>query len=468
MKQAIIYILSFLGIISQMSCDDQLNALPTQSKVVGNVIVDQKSAEVALNGVYYCFAQGGDDRDTPSILWGYNQEITPAYLSGYITRTYGGSLDENAEIQATDGSASRIWSYCYTLINAANGVITQMEPLPASMFVNDRKAEIIAEAKLMRAFGHYNLLRYFTQFYDTESEYGALLRDEFITTNNIAKKRSNVAATYTLILEDLEEAIKNAPLENKNIYGNQWIAKALKARALIMRGETTDYEEVISLTDDIIKHGPYELEEHVRDIFQTKGLTSKEVMLGIQPLPNQVKRHDTYLYREQAEYKATSLFKDLLKDDPREEWMIGLLKTTDTIYAITKYVGDKIEECYAMRLTEMYLLKAEAIVRGGKDIDEAKELLKTIMGHAGITDFTKLDAITDRDELLFEIYKETVKNLMFEDGIEWSALIRFPIETILKVKPAIREKNYIILPIPADEFEKNPTIGDQNPGYSKI
>ena len=108
------------------------------------------------------------------------------------------------------------------------------------------------------------------------------------------------------------------------------------------------------------------------------------------------------------------------------------------------------------------------MVRGGKDIDEAKELLKTIMEHAGITDFTKLDAITDRDELLFEIYKETVKNLMFEDGIEWSALIRFPIETILKVKPAIREKNYIILPIPADEFEKNPTVGDQNPGYSKI
>ncbi|AZS31625.1 RagB/SusD family nutrient uptake outer membrane protein [Butyricimonas faecalis] len=468
MKQAIIYILSFLGIISQMSCDDQLNALPTQSKVVGNVIVDQKSAEVALNGVYYRFAQGGDDRNTPSILWGYAQEITPAYLSGYITRTYGGSYDENAEVSSADYGVSGMWSYHYTLINAANGVITQMEPLPASMFTNERKAEIIAEAKLMRAFGHYNLLRYFTQFYDTKSEFGALLRDEFITPDNIAKQRSNVAATYALILEDLEEAIKNTPLENKNIYGNRWIAKALKSRVLIMRGETTDYEEVISLTSDIIEHGPYELEEHVRDIFQEKGLTSKEVMLGIQPLANQVKRHDTYLYNNSTEYKATPLFLELLKDDPREEWIIGKLNDKDTIYAITKYVGDKIEECYAMRLTEMYLLKAEAMVRGGKDIDEAKELLKTIMEHAGITDFTKLDAITDRDELLFEIYKETVKNLMFEDGIEWSALIRFPIETILKVKPAIREKNYIILPIPADEFEKNPTVGDQNPGYSKI
>ena len=34
------------------SCSDELDALPGQSKVDGNVVVDQKSAIVALNGVY--------------------------------------------------------------------------------------------------------------------------------------------------------------------------------------------------------------------------------------------------------------------------------------------------------------------------------------------------------------------------------------------------------------------------------
>lgn len=43
---------------------------------------------------------------------------------------------------------------------------------------------------------------------------------------------------------------------------------------------------------------------------------------------------------------------------------------------------EKIEECCAIRLTEMYLLKAEA-VRAGKDLGDAKEPLKTVMGHAG-------------------------------------------------------------------------------------
>ena len=60
MKQAIIYILSFLGIISQMSCDDQLNALPTQSKVVGNVIVDQKKcgSSVEWRVLLFCTRRG--------------------------------------------------------------------------------------------------------------------------------------------------------------------------------------------------------------------------------------------------------------------------------------------------------------------------------------------------------------------------------------------------------------------------
>lgn len=467
MKQIIIYILSLLSIATQISCDDQLNALPTQSKVDGNVIVDQKSAEVALNGVYYCFAAGGEFTNIPSTLWADDHEVVPAELAGYVIRPNGSFLGDNFNIKSTNYTISGIWSYCYTLINAANGVIKQMDPLPASMFEKARKTEIIAEAKLMRAYGHYNLLRYFSQFYDTQSEYGVLLREEFVSIDNIARQRSNVEDSYKLILEDLEEAIKNAPEENENIYGNRWIAKAMKARVLILRGKTEDHEEVITLTSDIIEHGPYELEENVRNIFQTKGLTSKEVMLGIQPMPNQHNRYQSYISRGEAEYKASATFKSLLQDDPRKEWMIQLLNPTDTIYAITKYIGDKEEECYAMRLTEMYLLKAEAMVRSGKDIDEAKDVLKTVMKHAGITDFTRLDAVMERDELLIEIYKETVKNLMFEDGIEWTMLTRLPMETILKVKPVIKDKNYIILPIPATEFEKNPTIGKQNPGYSK-
>ena len=474
MKQTFIYIFMFLSIISQTSCEDQLNALPTQSKVEGNVIVDQASAEIALNGVYYRFASGGESQDEPAILWASYHELTSPILTGYFTYAFGGSPLEET-FYPTDNNILNTWSNAYSLINAANGVIEQMEALSSTLFTGNRKAEIIAEAKLMRAYGHYNLLRYFCRFDDTESEYGALIRDEFVTTNNIAKSRSDVKSTYTFILEDLEEAIKNAPLENKNIYGNQWIAKAMKARVLILRGEGTDYADVVTITTDIIDNGPYELEEHVEDIFNTKGLTSKEVMLGIQPLANQTARYGTYWqeYNSMAMYTAMPSFMSLIENDPRKDWMLIAQKRyndpTLTDYGIVKGIsGNKKEESIAIRLTEMYLLKAEAIVLSGGKLEDAKNLLKTVSGHAGITDFSVIDAITNRDELRLEIYKETVKNLTFEDGIEWTAMTRLPLEEILKIKPAIKEYNYTILPIPATEFEKNPTIGNQNPGYSKI
>lgn len=465
MKRYSVYILLMLLAGSFAGCDNQLNALPGQSKVEGNVIVDQKSAEVALNGVYYCFAEGGDDRGTASTMWARYHEIVPANLAGYITYPWGGSaLDENAKVGPTVSTVSGLWSTNYKIINAANGVIKQIAVVSDDEFVGKRKTEIVAEARLMRAYGHYNLLRYFAQFYDLTSDYGVLLRKEFVTTDNIAQTRSSVKASYDFIIDDLDFAIANAPLENKNIYTNQWIAKGMKARVLMMRGAEGDYAEVIRLTRDIIDNGPYELEENVKDIFKVKGLSSKEVMLGIEPMPNQVDRYDAYAYRNEPAYLPTASDSLLYRDDPRIEWVLGIIGEEQ---GITKYLGDQVEVCYAMRLTEMYMLQAEAIVRSGGDMDDAKNILKKVMGHAGVTDFTALDAINDRDDMLFEVYQETARSLMLEDGIEWSALIRLPIERILQVKPAIIEKNYIILPIPADEFDKNPVIGDQNPGYSK-
>lgn len=465
MKRYSIYLILILIAAVLASCENQLNALPGQSKVEGNVIVDQKSAEVALNGVYYCFADGGDDRGTASAMWANGHEIIPANLAGYITYPHGGSdLDENTKIGADDYSVSNLWYTNYKIINAANGVIKQIAVVSDDEFVGNRKTEIIAEARLMRAYGHYNLLRYFAQFYDLNSNYGVMLRKEFVTATNIAQTRSSVKASYDFILEDLDFAITNTPLENKNIYANQWIAKGMKARALMMRGAAGDYAEVIRLVQDIIEHGPYELEDDVQDIFKTKGLSSKEIMLGVEPMPNQVNRYDAYAYRNEPGYIPTHSDSLLYENDPRINWILGSIGEED---GITKYLGDKVEVCYAMRLTEMYLLKAEAIVRSGGELNDAKDLLKEVMGHAGITDFTALSAISDRDELLFEVYHETARNLMLEDGIEWSALLRLPMDKILKVKPAIIEKNYIILPIPAEEFDKNPVIGDQNPGYSK-
>jgi len=465
MKRLIQYSVLIVLSAMHMACKKELNALPSQAKVEGNVIIDQKTAEVALNGAYLRFAEGGDDRGTPSVMWAQNHEIKGSWLAGYMTYPYGGgTFDENFSIGNTDYGVADIWNNSYVAINAANGVIEQVQAVSDSKFTGSRKTEIIAEAKILRAYGHQNLLRYFTQFYDVNSSYGLLLRKSFVTTNNIAQSRSSVKESYDFILADLDEGIAGAHATSVNYYANKWVAKALKARVLMIRGATGDYAQVIALTKDIIQNSPYALEANVKDIFSTKGLESKEVMLGITPKPNQVAKNDVYFYNNEASYLATESFEMLLEGDPRANWLIGDLGGS---LAITKYQGSKVETSYVLRLTEMYLLQAEAIVRSGGNLEEARVLIRTVQQHAGVTDFTAINGAATPEAMLLQIYKETARNLSFEDGQEWSALLRLPISTVLSIKPAIKDKDHFILPIPRAEFEKNPAIGEQNPAYSK-
>jgi len=471
------------AIVLNTSCDDQLNALPSQSKVDDNIIVDQQSAEVALNGVYYVYSMcGTDNYNVPCTRCFLNYEIYPAQFSGLVESYRPGTLESHS-VLSTDYAVESMWYQDYQTLSAANVVIDQMTQKPDNMFSDNRKAEIIGEATLLRAFAHYDLLRHFAQFWDINSSYGVLLRMEAVKTGNIAKARSTVKESYDCILADVETAITNCSATKNNTYLTKWTAKGLKARVLMMRGASGDYASAADITHDIIQNSPYSLETNIKDLFRVKGQNSSEVMFAIQPKANQTKKYNSYFLSSSVQYVASSTLKTLLRDDPRITWMIGtikgdgsqyadLIKTTDRI-GVTKYgqLGKSTtlwEVSYQMRLSEIYLIRAEALVRSGGDRDEAKNLLKTVMSHAGVTDFSAVNAATTDEAILIQIFYEMEKNLFCENGQELDAQMRMPVSAVQTINPAIIAKDYMILPIPADEFTKNPTIGDQNPGYSKI
>lgn len=449
-------------------CESQLNALPGEKKVYGSIIVDEATAQIALNGVYYRFANTGSSTDEPlTTLWADCHEFYPATAAGLGVSPYGPAYSMEVNTQIAASISLPIWSYCYALVNAANGVIEQIGTVADSKFSGTRKAEIIAEARLLRAYGNFMLLSWYGQFWDTSSEYGVILREEFVTVDNLAHPRSNVADSYASILGDIEYAITNAPDENPNHYVNKWVAKALKARVLIMRGSGSDYADVVSITNDIINNGPYALEENLKDIFLTRGLSSGEVMLGIFPYAGQAGHRKKYIDNYGRAYVTTTpMTEALFADDPRAEWIIG--SAYGVRFTIAKYMGDMGEVSYCLRLTEMYLLNAEALLRSGGSVDTARDRIIEVKEKAGVTDFTALEAITDRDQMLRALWDEWALNMSFEDGQEWFALIRFPLSVIQQIKPAVTGENYKILPIPAAEFEKNSAVrGMQNPGWSE-
>ncbi|MEO9022861.1 MAG: RagB/SusD family nutrient uptake outer membrane protein [Ginsengibacter sp.] len=457
------------------ACKKQLNVFPTSSEVDGNIITDIQSARTALNGVYYRFANAGADYNTlPITEWYAVQEGFPSQLSGLATYPFGGSAITDHSFTAAYFGVEVIWDYGYNLVNAANGFLQNLEP--AKNIDAGAKKEMDAEAKFLRAFGNATLLLYYGQYADVSSKYGIILRSEFVKAGEINLTRSSVADAYTSILADLDDAIASLPSKNSQIYYvNVWTAKLLKARLLINRGGMADYTSVISLTKDIITNSPFTLEANVKDIFLTKGFKSNEVMLGIQPYDKEGSgKYAEYIYF--TDFTASDDLATLLGNDPRSQWYYKpISKYGYDVNLITKYYPGSVVDpapdpisdySYAFRLTEAYLLEAESLVASGGSLDDAKTLLKTIMGHAGITDFTVVDAENTRPGLQLMIIKEEMKNFFAEGGQDWLAVRRLPFATLQTLVPAIKTKDQLLLPIPQTEITRNGKLtGQQNPGY---
>ena len=469
MKQLTIYILLIICTGATESCKKDLNALPSNAKVEGNVIVDQKSAQIALNGAYYQAAGVSIYGSIPSTHFENTHENAGAFMSGYLSSSFDDGLGDNAAQYDGPNFVLLMWANFYQVVNAANGVIKGLEELPADKMPDSARARISGEAHFLRAYGHFNLLMYYSQFFDTTSQYGVMLRKDFVTTSNIVQARNTVKESYDFILADIDTAIANAPLSNDPSYATTWAARALKARLLINRGGPGDFAQVVNLTKDVITNGGYVLEPNLKDIFFEKGLKSREVILGMMPEPNQIIKQDDYI--NYPEWNAAQQMADLLQTDPRADWVAGMVASPyygDVTLCVTKYQAEQLGEiCYAFRLSEMYLLEAEAIVRNGGALGDAKDLLKTVMGHAGVTDFSDVDNAASADDLLIEIHKEVVKNLYCEDGAEWFSLLRFSFDQVKTMRPTIADKAQYVMPIPKTELDKNGSI-KQNPGYPGI
>lgn len=465
--------------LTAYACNKQLSALPQNEKVDANTIIDAGTAQIALNGAYYNFANA----TLAKTGWQMHQ-VAPAQLAGYMGYGYGSfgaEYDNN-----NDNLSSFYWTESYKLLNSVNGILQAVPGLADNKFTGNRKKEMIAEAHFLRAYAHFKLLIYYAEWFKPESANGVLLRNELSTLGNIIKPRSTVKESYDFIIADLDDAIANGPETNQNVYATKWAAMVLKMRVLMSRGQQSDYTALISLVDNVLQSGPYTLEPVAKDLFRTKGLASEEVILGVTPQANQEK--DFYAKSKQywpgasSLYVATARLKNLLNNDPRQTWVVGSQKGTGLVesYFFTKYIAEGTvpttvsETDYAIRLSEVYLLKAEAIVRSGGALNDAKELVHQIQEKAGITatqnttSYLAIENAAAAPELLVEIYKETVKTLVGEDGMEWMALLRLPFATVQQLKPTITNQVLYILPVPADEFKYNPAFGDQNPGYQKL
>lgn len=404
-----------------------------------------------------------------------------------------------SEFTSSTSSSTVTWKSPYIVIGRANRIIAAAEG-GALSDAAEAKATIdqyAAEAKVLRALAHFDLVRIYGKPY-TEDQ-GASLGVPLVTEvleSNAKPARSTVAEVYTQVVKDLTEAISSNALatETEPGYVSVWGAKAILSRVYLNMG---DYANALSVAEDIIKKSgaalwtrdqyfkawdagtPNESEFLFR--LNVSGSTDNNDLNGIGNLQGR----DGY-----KEMVATKKFVDMLSadaNDVRNDMFLPATADkevaafgTNKVY-LNKLRGQggnlrNVTIIPIIRLSEVYLTAAECAFRTNdkaKAVEYLNDLVKNRTTSASAL-ATESDITLDR--ILIERRKELIgEGQRYFDALRNNETItRYTSEAdkgwhkTLSKEAQSFDRDYFkaIAAIPQAEINANPNI-KQNTGYGE-
>ncbi|MCI3937981.1 RagB/SusD family nutrient uptake outer membrane protein [Chryseobacterium aahli] len=149
-----------------------------------------------------------------------------------------------------------IWANSYAALARINRVIKYADIIVPSNAADAQViARIKAQALTMRAYCHLRLLAYFTTDMKDNNALAAIISDRVFATTESQNLRATNGAFYSLIHSDLNAAISlytANPTAFSNVIANEVFAKGLKARAYAYKG---DYTNALIYANDVISSG---------------------------------------------------------------------------------------------------------------------------------------------------------------------------------------------------------------------
>ncbi|NML24078.1 RagB/SusD family nutrient uptake outer membrane protein [Pseudoflavitalea sp. G-6-1-2] len=378
--------------------------------------------------------------------------------------TQGGSSEisfSNNETSADNYTLDAVYTKLYAVINATNYLILYVPQIETP---DVRKNEVLGEAKFLRALCNFYLLRMFAQHYDLNSKFGIVLKTAPVESAE-PSPRGTVKEAYDLILSDLDEAINKAPSFKKTLYASRQAAKGLKAKVLLYM---KDYAGAAALAKQVIDEGPFKLENKFSDIWSKKIFFSPlEAMFQLPYDDKSDRNNKAFMYR--STYIPSAFYKLMLIGDNRDTAALttvsGALRnrkfTNNTIPGGQAVSGDTE---YFLRLAEMYLIRAEAVVRSNGNLQDARDAINAVRKRVEMAEFTSDDPV----ELLQLIRGEKIRELGAESGEEWFDLVRYASlgDIIIKnIRPGVISPSRYIMPIPKMSVQLSKGLVAQNPDY---
>jgi hypothetical protein len=191
----------------------------------------------------------------------------------------GHHMDETLDYGANYGS--EVWGAHFSSIKNVNLVLKAVKAGSLKGNPDDVINDIIGQAKFLRAFNYFTLVRLFGGVpYITEDT------PDPVSNPLTPEDRLSIAEVYDLIEADLEYAIDNLKDESL-IKPNPWTAKALLAKVYLTRAtaplnETANYAKARDMANDVIENGPYSLVPNIEDVFPTWNKNNSEMIFCFQ------------------------------------------------------------------------------------------------------------------------------------------------------------------------------------------
>lgn len=444
MKKISFYTGIFTIIFLQFACENGLlNTEPQLSISDQGVLIDQKSAEATLVGVY-------------DILQGYaNGTIVSLDLAADNVVNYNNQNDIIPLLRPTSGGS---FSAIYRLINQTNFIIKNVPAVPDENFQPGGKNRILGEAHFLRAFGYFDLAR-------TYGGVQIVLEPTDSPDSHKGVQRSSLSETLAQVLQDLNLAESLLPETINRTRASKHSTYALKSRLYLYLEEWEQAEHYASL---IIDNQSFNLVEPF-SIFYTAVNTEESIFeLNYSTMdrtgfwqnwlsPADGGRHDYIPERsfvaEMLDQERGGTRRSLLKQTAEGSWDLILYGKQDGTSSL-----------FLARLAEQYLNRAEARVRkGSPDLDGAVEDINAIRSRVQ-TPLLESAGI-DREGLLDIILEERRFELAFE-GFRFNDVIRFgkAAEIFGEINPVLKDPNHWVFPIPNTALQNDPDL-TQNPGY---
>ena len=493
---------------SLSSCvNDWLDVAPSDGTDADAALTSSSDLDAARTGMYKALKGNSDLVDyygQQFFVYGdvhagddyqYNNIGGSNRASFYYDMTY----QTASEFSSSTSSSNVAWKSPYIVIGRANRIIAAAEG-GALSDAAEAKATIdqyAAEAKVLRALAHFDLVRIYGKPY-TEDQ-GASLGVPLVTgvlESNAKPARSTVAEVYTQVVKDLTEAISSNALatETEPGYVSAWGAKAILSRVYSNMG---DYANALSVAEDIIKNSgaalwtrdqyfkawdastPNESEFLFR--LNVAGSTDNNDLNGI----GNLQQREGY-----KEMVATKKFVDMLTSDPKDVRNAMFLPATAAkevaTYGTNKVFLNKLRGqggnlrnvtiVPIIRLSEVYLTAAECAFRNN-DKTKAVEYLNDLVKNRTTTvaSLATVDNIT-LDRILIERRKELIgEGQRYFDALRNNETItRYTSEadkgwhkTLSKEAQSFNRDYFkAIAAIPQAEINANPNI-KQNTGYGE-